>query len=139
MSNRKTTKWTNTLEECFPKTGAVGTEGELLAKEILEGLGYKVKHEPSNRELQCSGIDLMINNEYGIDVKANLHTDGDVIVEKSKLMKSSARFWMHVNREDPTDYIIYPVAWMRRKIQLTSPNSHGCVYVKRETIPPHNP
>ena len=136
MGDRLTSEWTPTLEEAFGLTGEQGERGELLAKRILENCGYSVTHVPSDYTLQTSGIDLIINNKFGVDVKANLHSwQRYVIVEKNKLLKSSAHFWMHVNLKNPNDYVIYKVEDMKRLIHEKPIERNGCVTILRKDIP----
>lgn len=116
MSDRLTPDWTDTSEQAFGEKGAQGDRGELEAITILESLGFEVEHHPSDRHKQEQGHDLVLDNKYGVDVKANLHHGKDVCVEWPKLLRSKATFWFHINPKDSTDYIMYKVADMKKHI-----------------------
>lgn len=109
MSNRLTSAWTETLEEAFGQTGRQGTAGELIVCRILDDLGLSYKYCPNDKTSQIKGIDLYIDKD-GIDVKANLHKSNQTVaVEYPRLMKSKARWWWHVDLNNPDYYIIYEV------------------------------
>lgn len=132
MGERLTSKWTQTLGEAFGESGRLGTKGELLAKQILESLGFEVTHHPADRELQTGGIDLFVE-QHPFDVKANLHTGGDVCFD-TKLLKGNAQYIMHVNLTDPNDYIIYPVDAIRPLVDGHPRDKNGCCWFKREVV-----
>ena len=117
MSNRLTTEWTPTAEEAYGESGRQGTEGEILACEILDSLNISYTYHPENKAIQCSGIDIYVGR-YGIDVKANLHSHKkQVAVDWPKIIKSKAKWWMHVSIEDPNYYIVYETKEMIKYIQ----------------------
>jgi len=115
MSDRLTSDWTEGLEEVFGELGRLGELGELLALKLLMSKDIKCKYNPADEIKQNGGLDIEILIDgvwHGIDVKANIHNDGDtnVCVEYPKLKKSKSTYWLHINIEDPmNDYIIYPV------------------------------
>lgn len=120
MSNRLTKEWTTTLEEAFGENGSRGNEGELIACSILDNLNIAYTHHPADQSIQVSGIDIYIG-QYGVDVKANLHSNKMcVAVEWPKLKKSKAKWWMHVDRENPDHFIIYEVMSMIKYIHENS-------------------
>ena len=112
--------WKADSEQTFGETGRIGDLGEVLIHKILEELGFEVKHFPDDQARQLSGHDLVVivnGVEYGIDAKTNLKgPDSDwhdtVCVDRG-LLKSKARFYIHINKDDPTDYIIYKVSDMQ--------------------------
>ena len=116
MAERLTTDWTETAEEAFGETGVVGESGEVVVKGILESLGLEdVQHYPSDKKLQLEGKDLSFTLDgelCWVDVKNNLHHGKDVCIDWPKLKKSKATYWIHINRKDPTDWVIYSVARM---------------------------
>lgn len=116
MTERLTPKWTPTLTEAFGKNGTKGSRGEMIAEKILREQGFEVITCPSDKKLQTSGIDMFVihdNKRYGVDVKNNLKTNDEVVIEWDKLKTSKADFWMHVNDKDPDDFVIYVVDMMK--------------------------
>ena len=112
MSNRRTSKWTDTLGEAYGVPGVKGTRGEIMACSLLDSIGIEYDYQPTTKIIQISGIDIYIG-KHGMDVKANLHsTKKEVAVEWPKIIKSKAKWWMHINLNDPDDYIIYETAKM---------------------------
>lgn len=129
---RLTTKWTPTLKEAFGETGTKGTNGELQAVDILKAFGFTVEYFPDDRTIQTSGVDLLIDG-IPCDVKANLHTGGDVCFD-SKILTGEAVFVMHINLSDPDDYIVYKVDSIRPLIAGKQANSNGCYWFKRDEV-----
>lgn len=137
MSTRSTTRWTETTGECHGEAGLKGERGEGLAAEILRSLGFEVHIFHREREIQTRGVDLVIvenSRLFLIDVKNNLKTRGDVGVEWRKLFRSHSHFWIHINEEDPSDYVIYPVKPMRDFLNNKEDVdwSKDTIWVKRE-------
>lgn len=129
MSDRLTSDWTETLEEAFGESGVKGTKGELIACEILDCLYIDYTYEPSNKAIQTSGIDIFIGKD-GVDVKGNLHSNKTVVaVEYPKLIKSKARWWMHVNLSNPDHFIMYEVKDMIEYI-----NTHDIPKVGKDSL-----
>ena len=118
MSERLTSDWAPNSEGAFGEHGKEGDDGELLAVDLFDNLRIGVRHNPSNRDKQVGGKDIEIlteNGWVGIDVKTNIHNDGnpDVCIEYNKLKDSKAKYWLHINPDDHlNDYIIYPVKSM---------------------------
>ena len=122
MSERRTSKWTDTTEEAFfGDSGIRGREGELKAITLLEKIGFTIAYFPDDKAIQCRGIDMTVKTADGqvrsIDVKANLHTGRDVIVDRPKLERSQANLWLHINLSDPNDYYVYETKKMRRYLK----------------------
>lgn len=137
MSTRTTSEWTPTTGGCYDETGLKGEHGEALAASILRNLGYEVYDFHGDREVQTSGVDLVIiknSRMILMDVKNNLKTGGDVGVEWRKLFCSNSHFWIHINETDLTDYIIYPVEPMRKFLENKKDVdwSKGVIWVNRE-------
>lgn len=127
MSDRLTSDWTTTLKEAFGELGELGAIGELRAIELLDSMGIGWRYNPDDYDKQIDGLDIEIleDDEWvGIDVKANIHSDGNrqVCVDYPKLKKSKAKYWLHINSEDHlNDFIIYPVVSMIELARAYSP------------------
>jgi hypothetical protein len=116
MTTRLVDYWAKRLVTVFGKTGSIGEAGEKIAVLKLKDQGFEVKYFPIHEEMQNSGIDLVIyidGEPYGIDVKTNLHTGGDIGVEWKKLFKSSSTYWYHINLKNPDDFFAYKVDDMK--------------------------
>lgn len=133
MSERATPLWKENIEDVFPELGKKGVRGELHAKRLLEEMEMDVTWHPSDKELQNKGHDLVANG-LGIDVKNNLKTGEYVIVDQWKLMKSEAALWMHVNDDDPEDFVLYKVEHMKDWLLAHAPRSRETYYVPRDAI-----
>lgn len=138
MGDRKTPKWMQNSEGAFGAKGAKGDRGERKASDIFKAAGYKTEHCPKDRTIQLQGIDFFViieDRRYGVDVKNNLRTGGDVGVQRDKILSSQAHFWIHINDKDPNDYIMYKVGKMRMHI-LTLPFNppRGVHWVPRSVV-----
>ena len=135
MSDRLTENWTSTAGEAFGESGIVGDAGEKQAIELLSSFGFTVIHHPSNKHLQISGVDITIISEdgekYGIDVKTNLHKGKDVCVDYKKIHKSASMYWLHMNKNDPNDWIMYPVVKMANYVKDLTPYNNEYYWVPR--------
>lgn len=118
MSERLTPEWMKRLEDVFGELGKQGEIGELMALKLFLSKGLECQYNPEDKIKQCGGLDIeiLINGVWhGVDVKANIHSDGndEVCVDYPKLKKSESTYWIHINTDDPmNDYIIYPVKSM---------------------------
>lgn len=79
MSDRLTTRWTNTAEEAFGESGAKGRVGELLVINKLREQSIPAIDLEEDRSKQVRGLDIQ-TQKYSLDVKANLH-EGTFFVE----------------------------------------------------------
>lgn len=140
MSDRSTSEWTETLKEVFGETGKQGEIGEIQALELLHSLEIEYRYNPADKTKQCNGLDIEIklngdDSWYGIDVKANIHSDGNkkVCIDYPKLKESKALYWLHINSEDHMDdFIIYPVKSMIELARAVSPKKGGLRWVWKD-------
>jgi hypothetical protein len=109
--SRLTKEWMETLPQVFGVAGEKGEEGEAQAIKSLRSIGFEVRHFPSDRELQEQGFDLAISKDgerFTMDVKANLYTGKDLIVDVKVLRpKHEADLMMHINLSDASDIVLY--------------------------------
>ena len=98
MTDRLTPEFTEKLVDAFGETGVVGEDGELIVKEILESF-------------------VLDDQLCWVDVKNNLHDGKDVCIDWPKLSKSKATYWIHLNRDDHSDWVIYRVDDMVEHLQ----------------------
>jgi hypothetical protein len=107
MSERLTTKWTETAEEAFGPSGAKGDRGEQFLCSVFESWGWDYTLHPTSFNHQVGGVDITFRkpswaNTYTADVKANIDTYGSFFVETDDSgwlfnpRKVSDRIW-HVN------------------------------------------
>lgn len=138
MSKRLTSDWTKNTEQAFGETGAIGDHGERNVMSYLREMfpDAEIIQHQSDYNMQTSGIDITVNG-VGIDVKTNLHTGRNVVVEKPTLMKSKAMFWLHWNREDKNDGpVIYKVKDMQHLVKDWPANGRDqLVFVPRHKVP----
>ncbi len=143
MSERLTKAWTDDAEGAYGEKGAQGDRGEPIGQEILQTLGFsKVTHHPADKNLQKKGWDLILEKDgmcFGIDVKHNLRGQ-QVCVDKNKIWKSQAHFWLHINPDNKHDWIIYKVEDMRSLItennmKPTLTKGGYCYFIPRNEIP----
>jgi hypothetical protein len=117
--NRLVPHWTETLEEAYGKTGALGREGELWLINEIRSWGWDVMDFEDNKGRQLKGHDIAIRKptwfkSYTVDVKNNLRNDGSFVVDTTlkgwlrNENKTSDRIW-HVNTK--TGWM----AWYDRK------------------------
>lgn len=71
MSDRLTSKWTNTAEEAFGRSGQLGRTGELFAINRLREQLIPATDTENDRHLQVSGVDI-VTPGCTVDVKSNL-------------------------------------------------------------------
>jgi hypothetical protein len=122
VSKRRTSAWTPTSEGAFGAFGAKGDRGELIAVRLLTEAGYRdVQRHPDDAMLQKAGIDITLRGHDSdhlitIDTKNNLNKRKYVCIDRPKIAKSNAMYWMHLNDSNPDDYLIYPIEAMRRII-----------------------
>jgi hypothetical protein len=112
--------WMPTSEDAFGETGRKGDAGEIIIYRLLEELGFEVIHYPSDQTRQLRGEDFVVRRngkEFGIDGKCNLngpdHKFHNTVCVDKGLKTTNAVFYIHVNEQDPDDYIIYKVKDMR--------------------------
>ena len=123
MSDRLTSDWTSNSEQAFGTTGKQGDLGEQLALDLLLSLRVTHRHNPDNHKKQIEGKDIEILHSkkwYGVDVKANIHSNGNskVCIDLPKMKKSKATYWLHINTKDHlNDYIIYRVEDMLKYVE----------------------
>lgn len=91
MTERLTTKWTDTLEEAFGMTPEVnkGIVAEQMYYEWAQGVYPLVEYFPQDKEMQVAGIDFYIKKDnwkrkYGVDVKGNMTAWGYFMVDNSE-------------------------------------------------------
>lgn len=138
MSDRLTSDWTEGLEEVFGELGKMGEIGEAHALKLLISLGIDCRYNPADQIKQCKGLDIEILEDgrfVGIDVKANIHNDGEkkVCVDYPKLKKSKAKYWLHINVENPMDdFIIYPVESMIELARAYPTDKNDCRWVWKD-------
>jgi hypothetical protein len=102
MSERLTSRWTESLDEAFGFTGKKGRLGEEFMCNVFESWGWDYKHFPDDKKKQLSGIDIEFKNPewrkfYSCDVKNNMNEYGVFYVEKKWLFKTKADRIFHVN------------------------------------------
>lgn len=132
-NDRLTPEWTDEIKDAFGGRGEKGARGELIAIDILTNLGFDVSYHPKDKGLQTSGIDLFIN-KLPVDVKNNLKTGGDVGVEQKKLFRTKSVFWMHINENNPDDFIIYKVNEMAEWVATHVPPWVKMAWVPRDVV-----
>lgn len=102
MTNRLTSRWTESLDEAFGLTGTKGRLGEEFLIKVFESWGWEYKHHPSDKKKQLSGIDIEFKdpkwqNFYSCDSKNNMNEFGVFFVEKKWLFKTKSDRIFHVN------------------------------------------
>jgi hypothetical protein len=132
MGERLTPEWTETVEEAYGESGRIGYEGEKLAVEIIKSVlprkylfaDPQITLYHSDRDMQNQGKDLSFcigGRTFFVDVKTNLHHGKDVCIDIPTLRRSKADVWMHLNLEDPDDWVIYTVDSMLERIGSWQP------------------
>lgn len=142
INSRRTPEWTPNSEGAFGARGTKGDRGELKGKLLLESLGFDdVIHYPDDWDRQLQGHDLVIRIneiEYPVDVKNNLNQKFDVYIDQKAISKSQATYWLHINDNDPDDWVIYKVTAMREYLKGMTPrrNKNGELFfsVTREKV-----
>lgn len=113
MSDRLTTRWTETAEEAFGESGAKGRAGELLILNILQEQSIPAIDLEEDRHKQVRGLDIQTEN-YSLDVKTNLHR-GTFFIEVDPLG------WLF-HHSKISDIIVHidpdtkEIVWYRREV-----------------------
>ena len=102
MSERLTSRWTESLDDAFGLTGTKGRLGEEFLLKVFESWGWDTKHYPDDKKKQLAGIDIEFHNPnwqnfYSCDVKNNMDEYGCFYVYKDWLYKIESDRVFHVN------------------------------------------
>ena len=143
MSQRKTKKWTDKLEDAYHDT-AKGRPGELAVIKHLELSGcQRIIDWESNKEVQQNGIDISYNDEWNrtitIQVKENYIIETPVVKgapapryfyienhnEPKHISCVKADLMVHVNMER-LEFIMYPTEIMVAAVDLHNHANEEC-------------
>jgi len=102
--SRKTSEWTETLDEAFGESGTKGRLGEEFLCKVFESWGWEYIWHQDDKKLQMSGIDISFKKPewrkfYTCDVKNNMDDFGSIYVHENWLFSGKSDRIFHVNPE----------------------------------------